>query len=160
MRPLDPAVCWLGNPQTHEIFPEAGYTSDKSHLCRFANQYVAQKWVEFVETGDVKDVTPPDAPYYIEYERLSSNQVIIRWKAWADIESGIKPFAVRVNGNLAGSLPSNGSVYQKFDTNGDNAYPAIPPTMEMTVTAPAGSVVSVQTENQAGLWSDAIYINV
>lgn len=161
MRPLDPSQCWLGNPETFEIVKESDFGGDKSSLCVLPDRETAEIWKEYVTTNDVKDKTPPPEPYGLEAARSGKNVVELKWKADADIESGIASFKIFVDEMHRGTLPESGW-YQSFDTNGDNAYPVNPPPMRVTIkNAPEGKFkVGVRTVNQAGLESETAEIKV
>lgn len=161
LRPVNLKACWLGDPETREIFPVRGYEGNTEGLCLLLDEQVALKWQEYVSTNDVKDVTPPPAPYGLAAERLSAGTVRISWKADADVESGIANFAVSVNGETRGTVPSDGNWYQNFDTNGDNTYPVDPLPMELLLNdVPAGATIAVRTMNQYGLVSEETTITL
>jgi len=161
MRNIDRSKCWLGNPDTKEVFAAKDYEGDKSGLCLLLDEEIALKWKEYVRTNDVADVTPPPAPYGLETDKISDTVVRLRWKADADIESGIKKFVISVAGTQVKTLPSDGSFYQNFDLNGDNTYPVTPAEMEVNLSGlQAGAVISVQTVNQFDLVSDKAEITL
>jgi len=162
MGDIDRSKSWLGDPDKKTIFAEAGYTGDKSGLCVLPDQYCAEKWQEYVTTNDVADVTPPSAPYDLAVERISDTQVKLTWKAIADVESGIDHFEVCLNGTKTARVPSDGSVYQKFDTNGDNASPVTPVAMEaiLKVNLGTSATISVKNVNQAQLASPEAQIEL
>jgi len=161
MRPVQHKYCWLGDPETKEIFPEKGYSGDKSKLCLFLDQEIALKWQEYVRTNDVADLTPPSKPYGLKALRLSATTVQLSWEAEADVESGIKNFVFCVNGKQVAQFPSDGSFYQNFDLNGDNTYPVMGARKEIVLNdVPAAAKISVQTVNQYGLASEKAIIKV
>lgn len=151
---IDRSKAWLGNPDTFEIFPEAGYEGDKSGLCLFPDGKTAGDWQEYVKTGTLSDKTPPEAPYDIKVSS-NGNSSTVTWKAEADIESGIGKFLVYVNGTLAGTVPEEGE-YQSFDLNGDNTYPVEPVGMSLTIGRKLGrnDIVEVENVNRFGLVSE------
>ncbi|MCQ2142739.1 MAG: Ig-like domain-containing protein [Bacteroidales bacterium] len=153
MNGIDASKSWLGNPTTFELVKESGFSGDKTKMCRFVDEDTAKKWKEYATTNDVKDVTAPDAPVEVTAGRSGSG-VVVKWLAYADVESGISCFNIYVDGKPVGSVPETGT-FQAFDLNGDNAIPAIPPKMEYTITsAPdAEFKVAVETVNQFGLKS-------
>lgn len=66
----------------------------------FPNKLFAEKWLEFIKTGNVIDSTPPsESPYNVEV-RKQGQGVVISWQATADIESGIKGFRIYRNNNV------------------------------------------------------------
>jgi len=155
MKPLDPEKCFLADTLTHQIFREAGYTGDKSTMCRFPDETSALKWKEFIETNDVADVTAPDEPYAISASIAEDGSVLLSWKAQADVESGIGHFNIFVDGEKVGSLPEEGE-YQSYDRNGDNTYPIEPAAMEyrFEYLSKGRHTLGVETVNQSGLVSE------
>ncbi len=66
----------------------------------FPNTLFAEKWLEFIKTGNVIDSTPPlESPYNVEV-RNHGQGVVISWQATADIESGIKGFRIYRNNHV------------------------------------------------------------
>ena len=66
----------------------------------FPNRLSAEKWLEFIKTGNVTDSTPPlESPYNVEV-RKQGQGVVISWQATADIESGIKGFRIYRNNEV------------------------------------------------------------
>ena len=63
----------------------------------FPDKIFAENWSEYVKTGTVTDKTPPlEPPYNVEVRNVGPNN-LVNWKAWADIESGIKGFRIYRN---------------------------------------------------------------
>ncbi|MDR1865054.1 MAG: hypothetical protein LBR08_05710 [Bacteroidales bacterium] len=147
MRDMDAAKAWLGDPDTKEIYKASACTGDKTALHWLPDQNTAAKWKEYISTGTVTDVTPPEAPYDVKIERKNQTTVTLTWKADADIESGISHFNIRKNNQLIGRFPSSGK-YQQFSTNGDDAIPAPAPELRMAI--------SLQTTEQAQLSITAV----
>lgn len=161
LRDVDKSGCYLADTLTLSIVKESEYEGDKSSMCRFLDKEIAEKWQEFVRTGDVADVTPPDAPYALSAVRLSTGGVKLTWHAEADVESGIECFNIYLDGKLVRRVPEEGT-YQAFDRNGDNAIPAKPVGMTLIMTNEPESkfVLSVETVNQFGLSSKTASVTV
>ena len=151
LQPLDPARTWLGDTTTFEIFPEAGYTGDKSALCRLPDETSAKAWSEYASSGIVKDSTPPQKPWGLKIV-TDGDSALLTWRAEADLESGIGCFNIYKDGELIGRVPDSGN-YQDYDRNGDQARPVNPPAMEFRLTQPASGSYSVETVNRDGLES-------
>lgn len=156
LRNIQPESEWIGDTLNYNIFKASTFTGDQSAMCLFPDSLAAAKWREYVITGTVADRTPPPAPYDVRINRVGGNQAELTWKADADIESGIRHFIIRVNGHPAAHLPSS-DVYQRFNTNGDNAIPFCPPELKCNIFVPhgeTGCTVSVSTVNHFNLESE------
>ena len=162
IRDIDPDNRWLGDTLTLQIFPESTFQGDQKSMCLFPDESIAKKWQEYVQTGTVKDHTPPLAPTKLNYTACQDHW-LIEWEAEADIESGIQKFNVYVDDQLSGYVPSEG-VFQHFDTNGDNTYPVMP--TQMMFTLPFGSPkpvkIGIETVNHFNLTSERaeLYIHI
>lgn len=160
MNDLDMSKAWLGDTLTYEIYSAPTYKGNKSKMCLLPDKTVAQDWREYVLTGTVVDKTPPPAPFDVEVTEVDDTTIRIRWKADADIESGILRFEIFKDNILVGQVPENG-VYQGFDTNGDNTYPIECEPMEFLI-APAvnkNTKISVRTINHFNIASKQAIIN-
>ncbi len=132
LKDMDVSKAWLGDTATLQIHKAATYTGNKASMSWFSDSLVAVKWKEFVTTGSVSDMTPPPAPYGLQFRRVNSSVIEVTWKADADIESGIKHFSFFKNGRRIGDFPRLGE-YQKFDTNGDNTIPLLVPELKFEI---------------------------
>ena len=161
IRDIDHNNRWLGDTLTLQIYPESTVKGDQKSMCLFPDENIAKIWQEYVQTGTVKDHTPPPAPTNLHYSACQDHW-LIEWEADADIESGIRKFNIYVDDQLSGCVPSEG-VFQHFDTNGDNTNPVIPPQKMFTV--PFGSTlpvkIGIETVNHFDLTSEKteIYIH-
>jgi len=81
----------------------------------FPNKLFAEKWLEFIKTGNVTDSTPPtESPYGVE-ARKQGKGVVISWQATADIESGIKGFRIYRNNKIINMDSSQSNWNFQFD---------------------------------------------
>jgi hypothetical protein len=160
MGSLDSTKAWLGDTTTCKVFKAGSFTGSRGSLCLLPDSVSASKWKEYVLTGTVTDKTAPPAPYDLSFAQ-AGDSLIIRWKADADIESGIKYFRILENGTYIGRVPGNGS-FQTFDTNGDNAIPKMVPEMKFSMKNENSDrkVISVSTVNQFDLESPATEISI
>jgi pimeloyl-ACP methyl ester carboxylesterase len=127
------AVAWLGDIETFAISAATQYAGDRAKTAWLPNEQIASCWKEFVTTGWVTDKTPPPAPSFMEGSCPNAGDVLLRWQAEADLESGIKTFRIYRNGRL---LPpykgATGDVFQK-----PNYHDTLDkPLNEMTYTDP------------------------
>jgi len=152
LQKLDLAKTWLGDTTTFEIFPEAGFTGSKSALCRLPDKASAEVWSEYASTGKYIDKTAPAAPYGLEIV-MDGDAAVLKWRAEADIESGIGYFNIYRDGEQIGRVPSEGT-FQWYDVNGDQARPVTPPAMELRLTDPIPGTYAVEMFNRDGLASE------
>ena len=114
MAPMDLSQSWFGNVETFEICPAGKYSGDPSKAAWLPNERIASLWKEFVTTGWVTDKTPPPAPAELQASPGDANQIVLRWQAQADFESGLKTFRIYRDGRqLADYNASAGGLFQK-----------------------------------------------
>ncbi|QEC51110.1 hypothetical protein EDD80_101426 [Anseongella ginsenosidimutans] len=155
LRDIDKSGSWLGDTLLLNTYKYTGYPKKRRELSWLPDSVTAAKWKEYSITGTVVDRTPPPAPYGLERKRLHNVAVELRWKADADIESGIKHFNIYKGSQLIARFPRHG-VYQRFDTNGDDAIPMSDlPEMKTVVILPVGEHkdITVSTVNHFDLES-------
>lgn len=155
MKAVDITEGWLGDTLSLNTYSYAAYPGNSSALSWLPDATTAAKWKEYVITGTVIDRTPPPAPFSLVQNRLHNVAVELRWKADADIESGIKQFNIYNGNQLIARFPEHG-VYQRFDTNGDDAIPmSALPEMKTVVMVPKGTAaqIAISTVNHFDLES-------
>jgi hypothetical protein len=160
LKPMDTSSAWIGDWTTHAITSSATYTGNKGTACWFPNNRLAKMWQEYMATGTQKDSTPPPAPYNLT-GTYNNGQIVLKWDADADMETGIKTFIIYRNGSLLQKMtwPNAPSTlfttekgFQRWD-DGDQPNPATPPNMQYTdnnLSATATYTYEVSTVN----WSD------
>lgn len=149
MKDMDATAGWLGDTARFNTYPHHAVAQSATELSWLPDSATAARWKEYLITGTVVDRTPPPAPYDIVYTRLHNVSIALEWRAWADIESGIKHFNIYNGNQLIARFPEHG-VYQRFDTNGDDAIPMSGlPALKAAVFAPVGSEseISISTVN-------------
>jgi hypothetical protein len=139
LKDMDTTNAWLGDTATRQIASAATFTGNKLKACWFPNQYCAQKWKEYMATGTLKDSTPPPAPYNL-IGTYSNRQIVLKWDADADLETGIKTFIIYRNGSILQTIqwPNAPSTlftaekgFQRWD-DGDQPNPFPAPNMTFT----------------------------
>lgn len=144
MKNMDKTKGWLGDTLSLNTYAYNEYPRDQSALSWLPDSVTAAKWKEFVITGTVIDRTPPPMPYGLTKTRRHNMAVELTWKADADVESGIKQFCIYDGDRLIARFPEHG-VYQRFDTNGDDAVPMSDlPAMKAMVALPMGADSSLR----------------
>ena len=89
---------WFGDVVTGEIGPGAASRSGGALACWLPGEEFARKWQSFVEHGCVRDDTPPPRPFDLTTETGKNRKPVLRWRAEADIETGIAHFNIYRNG--------------------------------------------------------------
>jgi hypothetical protein len=139
LKDMDTTNAWLGDKATRTIASAATYTGNKLAACWFPNQNLAKKWAEYMATKTANDSTPPPAPYNLT-GIYANRQIVLKWDADADLETGIKTFIIYRNGtilqtmqwpNAPSTLFSAAKGYQRWD-DGDQPNPVPAPTMTFT----------------------------
>jgi len=150
--PMDLSQTWFGNVETLEVCPAGRYVGDPAKVTWLPNERIATMWREFVTTGSVTDRTPPPVPTGLQASPDGTHQIVLRWQAQADLESGIKTFRIYRQGRrLADYNPSVGGLFQK-----PNYHDTLDrPLNEMTYCDPnAPRVGECVYEVSAVNWSD------
>ena len=148
LQPLDRNLTYLADTLSFNIYKESDFRGDKSGLCLLPDYTSAVAWREYASKCKYTDPSAPPAPYDL---RVEDGQ--LRWKADADIESGIYCFNIYKDGQPVGRVPENGC-YQTYDTNGDQARPVIPPAMEFRLPSGDWKELAVEMVNRDGLISE------
>ncbi|SFC66505.1 hypothetical protein SAMN05421747_11812 [Parapedobacter composti] len=152
---MDLSRGWLGDNKHINTYSSGDYAGDPLQLSWLPDSATAAKWKEYVITGDVIDRTPPPAPYDVKAKRIHNREVELSWRADADVESGIKQFCIYDGEQLIARFPEQ-DVYQRFDTNGDNAigFTALAEMrVVLTLAESSDANLRVSTVNHAGLHS-------
>lgn len=158
LREMNGSIAWLGDTASRTVAPVATYKGDKLSACWFPNKEIAEKWVEYMATGNIVDKTPPSAPHDL-VGSFWGNNLLVRWKAEADLESGIKTFIIYRDGIEYQTLQyktqtrfSKATGYQRWN-DGDQPGPIPAPEMaftDNTVNDKVTHTYQVSTVN----WSD------
>jgi lysophospholipase L1-like esterase/pimeloyl-ACP methyl ester carboxylesterase len=107
-KPLKRTGGWLGDINTFEIAPYDSFSGDKNNSYWLVNENFARQWKQFVITGDVTDATPPKAPIEVTAKAGPAGRITIRFKAHADIQTGIREFNIYRNNKKIASVPGQG----------------------------------------------------
>lgn len=83
---------WLAEPKGKQAFPAGEFTGEALEAAWLPDENFAKSWMEFRENTDVSDVTPPPSPYGVVIQGRQ-----LRWRAEADLESGIREFVILRN---------------------------------------------------------------
>lgn len=136
LRPMDTANAWLGNQTTFAIATDTSFSGTKTSASWLPTQILAQKWSEFANlasphgTGWATDTTAPSSAPWDVTAMVSGANVTLGWRARADLESGIKNFAIYRDGTKianqgGGSGTSNvGGDFFQWGEFGDATTPS------------------------------------
>ncbi len=69
------------------------------------NEAVARAWENYVATGAVSDVTPPEPPTNLKISKTEQGHINLSWEAEADFESGIQSFIIERDGKVIAQIP-------------------------------------------------------
>jgi hypothetical protein len=105
LRPVDPASGWLAPLQGATAVPAADFKEDPAEAVWLPGERVAKAWMEYVEKGAVGDETPPPAPFDLKAKTTPENAVELTWDADADLESGVRGFIIKRDGQEIGRVP-------------------------------------------------------
>ena len=137
LRDINEKNAWLADTASKAIAPIASFKGDKLAACWFPNRILAEKWVEYVKTGNITDKTPPPAPYGL-MANFSGTNLLLRWHAEPDLESGIKTFIIYRDGEELQTLQykttTKFSKLTGFQRWNDGDQPAPIPAPEMAFT--------------------------
>jgi len=160
LREMDVTNAWLGDTAKRTVAPVASFQGDKLAACWFPNKELADKWVEYMATGNVTDKTPPPAPYDL-VANFSGTNLMLRWHAQPDLESGIKTFIIYRDGaelqTLAFKTATKFSKLTGYQRWNDGDQPAPIPAPELTFMDSKVDDKSTHTYQIATVnWSDLV----
>ena len=92
---ISPEQAWLAEPTGTKATPAAKFAGDPLKAAWLPGARIAEAWMQFRKDTNVVDTSPPPAPTSVQ---LSGNR--LRWRAEADLESGIQKFIVLRNGEF------------------------------------------------------------
>jgi predicted esterase len=160
LRDLNFAAGYLGDRVSKAIAPVASFNGDPTTASWFPTRLLAEKWIDYMNRGTIRDLTPPPAPTDLTGS-YADNKITLTWNADADLESGIKTFVIYRNGTLETliryanrSLYSSTMGYQRWN-DGDQPAPSPAPPMvfaDPDVKNTGTYVYEVATVN----WSDTV----
>ncbi len=153
--PLHPQ--WVGDLKTLRIQSHLTAPGDQQSLCWLPGEAFAKKWVEYCQTGTVKDTTPPPAPTQVVATKNDTG-VSLKWQAAADLESGLKAFHVYRDGKKIATVGSdkskgNPNGFVQIWNYGDEPEPKAVRFGYTDIDGTADATYTVTSENHAGLES-------
>ena len=92
LKNIDIANAWYAEPMSKVAEAAAQFSGDRTTAAWLPDKDFAQAWMEFCRDTKVTDLTPPPAP--AEVKVVDGN--LIRWRAAADLQSGIEKFRMHV----------------------------------------------------------------
>jgi len=147
---------WRGDAKTLAV-AAATADAEPGQSCWLPGEAYAKAWVEYCKTGAVADSTPPEAPTGLQAV-ASDRRVELRWKAVADLESGIAGFAILRDGKPIAQVGSpktaaNPKGHFQGVEFGDEPTPRKPQMGFLDVDGKPGAKYEVAQVNFAGLSS-------
>jgi hypothetical protein len=161
LRPIDMRNSWYAPLLGDTALSATAYQGDINSAVWLPNEDIAKKWMEYVKTGEVSDITPPPAPFNV---KVTGNTVT--WNAEADFESGIGHFIILRDGKRYARVPEKPllrfqvrPLFQSGYINSYNDSPVYPvPEMSFTDSLATGkhsyTVISVNSVGLPSLISD------
>ena len=104
LRKIDQSQGWLAPLLGTDAKPAAEYAGDKAESNWLPDAAFAKAWSEYVRTGATTDATPPPAPFNVAAKAVAEG-VEITWDAHADLESGLRQFLIKKDGQVVGRVP-------------------------------------------------------
>jgi hypothetical protein len=103
LREISLEGAWLAQPTGTTATPAAKFEGDPLEAGWLPDASIAKAWMQFQKDTSVVDTTPPPAPSRVE---LDGNR--LRWRAEADVESGIQKFVILRNGKFLAEVAGSG----------------------------------------------------
>ncbi len=100
LRNMTSDSAWLGEPTGTKAYPLSSYPGNKEESCWLPNEAIAQHWMQYVVDSAVSDQTPPPIPTEVLVEGN-----VVRWRARADLQSGLSHFIIERDGQEVGKWP-------------------------------------------------------
>ena len=100
LRPMPVQKAWLSPLLGKKAIPSAKFDGDEKMAVWLPNARIARLWMQFVKDSKVADKTPPPAPTHVLVEGK-----VLKWKARADLESGLSHFVIERDGKQIGTVP-------------------------------------------------------
>jgi hypothetical protein len=105
LKEVDTARGWLAPVLGELAVPAADYRGEPGDAVWLPDGRVARAWMDYVKTGTVDDPTPPPAPFDVKAIAAPEGSVEITWDANVDLESGIRAFDIRRDGQEIARVP-------------------------------------------------------
>jgi pimeloyl-ACP methyl ester carboxylesterase len=164
LKPVDMSAAWLAPLLGTNAEPAAAFKGDPNQAVWLPNAAVAKVWMEYVQTGEVSDTTPPPPPFDVDASPKGDQGTEIRWSADVDFESGIRNFIVLRDGVELATVPNKpvgkyGRPLFQSMTYHDTPSQPLPEMRYFDATAKAGEkhAYAVITVNGVELKSEPAY---
>ncbi|QXD26305.1 hypothetical protein F7C95_07865 [Opitutia bacterium ISCC 51] len=103
LKTIDESQGWLVLLESDTMpIPFDDYSGDKKQANWLPNQWIAEAWQDFVQTGTVRDTTPPPAPTDLRVNKINGR---LNLQAQIDFESDIQAFEILRDGKVIGRIP-------------------------------------------------------
>jgi len=127
LRKIDQSQAWLAPLLGEAAVPAAEFKGSLAESNWLPNAAFASAWTEYVKTGATTDNTPPPAPFNVVVQATATG-VEVTWDAHADLESGLRQFIVKRDGQAVGLVvgpknPFGRAVFQGMSYGDTPAQP-------------------------------------
>ncbi len=117
----------LTEPTGSKAVPASQYKGDPLNAAWLPNAAIARSWTQYVKDTNVTDTTPPPAPTDVQVDKH-----MLRWRAEADVESGLAHFIIERNGKFLARVPQEGKnrfgrpIFQNLQYSDTPTQPLVP----------------------------------
>lgn len=127
LRKIDHSQAWLAPLLGDAAVPATEFKGNLAESNWLPNAAFASAWTEYVKTGATTDTTPPPAPFNV-VAKATATGVEVTWDAHADLESGLRQFIVKRDGQAVGLVvgpknPFGRAVFQGMSYGDTPAQP-------------------------------------
>jgi len=105
LRKIDQSKGWLSPLLGDAAVPAADFQGERATSNWLPDATFAKAWTDYVKTGATTDATPPPAPFQLAVKATDAG-VELTWDAHADLESGLRQFIVKRDGQTIGRVPA------------------------------------------------------
>ena len=100
LRPMPVGKTWLAELSSTAAVPAEKFSGDKWEAIWLPSDRIAEAWMQYVKDTDVTDTTVPPAPANV---KVTGGE--LTWTAAADLESGIRHFIIKRDGQQIATVP-------------------------------------------------------
>lgn len=157
LRKIDRDQSWLATVLGDQAGPATKYAGKLEQSVWLPDERVARVWEEYVKTGSASDSTPPPSPFAVKIVSKPDDPTELRWDVHADLESGLKGFIIKRDGQEISRIPEKPMgrfgrpLFQAMSYH-DTPEKPLPPMQYIDKDAPPGrhdySVIAINSVGQ------------